>query len=124
MLIDSALVVALGGAFTAICTGIAAVLAGINGMHKRKVAALEQDLADERRERAEERREHAEDVARLDSALTVSRAETDVARRERDEVRREKDDEIHRIEAARRADRLQHEADMQARTTELRGGQQ
>jgi len=114
VLIDSNLIVALGGALAAILGGVGAVLAGINKMHAGRIAALEKDLADERTE-----------TARLTTALTVSRAETDVARGERDKVRQEKDDEIHRIEAARRADRLQHEADMQARTAELRtGGQQ
>lgn len=127
---DPNAVVIVIGALTSLLAAVGALLGGRSAYLTRRLQSLEEELTAERAEQAREKdgwrqkeAAHTTEVARLETALQVSRAETDVARDKQDEIRRDKDTEIERITAARRADRLQHEAEMQARVQEL-GGQQ
>lgn len=110
MTLDATVIAAIGTALAAILGGVGLVIGGMNSSHKRRSEELEATLAAEREAHAATR-----------AALIVSRRETDVARDKQDEIREAKDGEIARLEGLRQADRLQHEADMQARTQELGG---
>ncbi|WP_369070001.1 hypothetical protein [Kineococcus terrestris] len=114
--------VVLGGAIATVLGGVGAVLAGLNKYLRDRIVSLEADLNGQRAEQTRDLAVWEKERTRLETALEVSRRETDVARAKQDEIRRDKDSEIERITAARRADRLQHEAEMQARVRELGGG--
>lgn len=103
MLENPAVIGALGTAIAAILGGIGAVLLGLRKLTAANAKALE------------------EENVSLRAKLQVSRQETDVARAYTEKVRDELTQDLEEERAGRRADRLQHEADMQQRTRELGG---
>lgn len=103
MLENPAVIGALGTAIAAILGGIGAVLLGLRKLTAANAKALE------------------EENVSLRAKLEVSRKETDVARAYAEHVRDELTKDVEEERAGRRADRLQHEADMQHRTRELGG---
>ncbi len=110
MTLDATVIAAIGSALAAILGGVGLVIGGVNKMLRARIEALEKDVVDEKT-----------DHAATQAKLVVSREETDVARAEREAVRRDMQKDIDDLVAARRADRLQHEADMAQRMHELGG---
>lgn len=122
-------IVIVVGALSTLIAAVGALLGGRSAYLGRRAASLEAELTAERVEQARENdrwRQKETDWTlqrtALEARLEVSRDETDVARAKQEEIRRDMQAEIDRIVGARRADRLQHEAEMQARVHEL-GGQ-